>query len=572
MSQPPPPPSQPPSGPPGQGATPPPPPGQSGYGYPQTPPPPPGPPQQLSQQSEQPSPEQVSAAPTQIAQAPTQISAAPTQIAQAPTQIAMPGPGAPGAPGAPPGPPGAPPYGGQVPPAPPSGGKGKVIGIVAAAVAAVLAIGGGTWFFLQDDGKSSDKDSSAASTDDSGKDAEKKDQLPSEPIDGRLAWQAEEPAFDKKEISVDASGTWFVGDNVIRALPTGVTAYNARSGEVAWSLDLPRPKGCATAVTPSGNKIALLHGTYCDQVAAVDLTSGKKLWSHELPDVEKNDHKLTTTLAVSGDLVALKYGLDKGAGWKLSSGEELWQGTAQGDCALKGYAGGKQIITVLRCYGDDRVDLLRGLGPDGTTEWEWEAPPKVEVLQVFSQSPLLLGVRAGSASEITDVMRVEQGKLVKRISIDQQRFDLDCTILALQPCPGVLVDDAHLYVPSKAREASDDYGRVNEIVAIDLETGKPKWQVLPDGTGELEPIALQDGRLLAYQRGGISEPGKVLSFDLSSRQPTTLMRLPDEGKRHELLLSSRSTPHWHNNAFYLVLERFSKIYSSAQPPVIAFTE
>jgi len=570
MSQPPPPPNQPPPG--GFGAPQEP---SSSYGYPQQP----G--QQPEQQPGQQPPQAPPPPPNQPPQAPPPSYGYPQQPPGQPPQAPTPY-GYPQQPGQPYGQPpayGQPPVYGQ-PPAygqygqypthpmpgggiqPPggSGRKGRVLAVVAAIVAVVLIAGGGIWFLASGDDGTEAKGDTKGTTNGGTDGGDGKTGV----INAELAWKVEPPKVDKQDILTDVPGTWFVGKNIIKTTTTSTTAYDMKSGEVAWSIDMPRPKSCSAAHEMSGGKTVVQYGRRCEFVMGIDLATGKELWKKELPSEQGTSTEFNyTEMAVSGDIGAVSW-IGNAVGYDLATGKELWQQEEGAECRDRGYSGGAQLVAKLEC-GFGGQQKVQGVGPGGKKEWEWKAPNGIKVLKVLSTDPVVLGVNAGGESsiDITDLMLLSNsGKLQRKISITKDRHNLGCRGITLSGCPGTVVDGNTLYIASHPHQGDAEYGRTNEIIAFDLTTGKPKWLGEPTEEGLIVPVTVENGSLIAYEHPSYDKPGQVVTLDPENGKASPRMKMSADGVKQEYEMASGIDvyPYWNDGHFFLVSQKF---YASA---------
>ncbi|CAL9438561.1 hypothetical protein SUDANB106_02225 [Streptomyces sp. enrichment culture] len=449
---------------------------------------------------------------------------------------------------------------------PPGGGNKnvKILAVVAAVVAVLLVAGGGVWFLTKDDGgteaKKGDKgttqgaDGGSGDSGGSGGSGGEKGL-----IDAELAWTVDPPKVDKQDIIAEAPGTWFVGGNIVKATTSSTTAYDMKTGKVAWSIDMPRPKDCTAAFEMSEDRTVVQYGRRCEFVMGIDLAAGKKLWNKELPSKRDSSSEFSyTEMAVSGDIAAAAW-IGNAVGYDLSTGKELWQQEEGSDCKDRGYSGGAQLVAKLEC-GFGGSQKVQGVGPGGKKKWEWDVPDGIEVLKVLSTDPLVLGVNAGGESsiDITDVMVLsDSGKLQDKISIDKDRHELGCRGITLSNCPGTVVDGGTMYISSKPHQGGE-YGQTSEIIAFDLTTGKSKWLGEPTTGGRIVPVTVEDGSLLAYELPGYDKPGQVVTLDPKTGKPSPRMKLPESGVKQEYDMATGSDVHpfWKDGHFFLVNHRF----------------
>ncbi|QDQ12019.1 PQQ-binding-like beta-propeller repeat protein [Streptomyces spectabilis] len=584
MTQPPQPPNEPPQG--GFGAPQEPPSGgfgkapEPGYGYPQAPGTPPPPPQGQPGQAPYGYPQPPQA--PQVPQPPqTPPPAAPPQAPPAPPaygQPAAPAYGRPAAPAygqpAPPaygqqpgqGYPGQPQYGYPQPPtvsmqpqpAGPGGpggssGKKKQMTIIVAAVAAIaLIVGGGVIYASQK--KDDDKTTSAKKDDKGGKGGDKKD-LPSggpakekAPADtgAKVAFQVPAPAVPKDDVwSVE--GSWLTDDAVVKSGYQGkdkdhaLIAYDPSSGKEKWSIPLTG-ETCAvskeitkdgiTAVVAKDAK-ATKANKYpdCSQVSAINLKTGKKLWTK---DVANSGMKLEfEEITLSGSTIAAGSGTGgSGAAWDLS-GKLLWKPQIGDKCKDVGYAGGDQLVAVRKCgdYDDPKLKIQLLDPKSGDVKWSYPLAAGIDNAKIISTNPVVFGqdTEEITASGATDVFSLSNsGKLRARVKLEDGKYSHDCDVNKVYSCRAIAVGNDKLYVPTRQHDAGGSgYGFTNEIIGFSLATGKTTGDRADAGEdGEMFPLRMDGGNLLAYKGGGYNKGAKVVSLDGKSMKETTLLQTP----------------------------------------------
>ncbi|MGK5497772.1 outer membrane protein assembly factor BamB family protein, partial [Streptomyces sp. URMC 125] len=547
----------------------PPPPGQppaGGFGAPQDPPPPYGYPQQ---------PPAPAGQPPAYGQPPTYgYPQQPPGPAGQPPAYGQPPPyGYPQQPGRP-SPYGQPPYNqppyGQYPtqpmPAGGSGGGNKLMIVIAAVVAVLLVAGGGIWLLTSqggegDQAKGGDGGTSSGSANGgSGDGGSGGTGGTGEVIDAELAWEVGAPEVDKDDILTEVPGTWFVGNTVVKTTTTSTTAYDVETGKEAWSIEMPRPKSCTAPYEMSGDKTVVQYGRRCEFIMGVDLAGGKELWKKELPARRDSATEFDfTEMAVSGNTAAVSW-IGNAVGYDLTTGKELWQQEENSDCDDRGYAGGAQIVAKIEC-GFGGLQKVQGVGEGGRKTWEWEAPKGIDIRKVLSTDPVVLGVNAGGESsiDITDLMVLSKdGKLQRKISITKERHNLGCRGISLANCPGTVVDGNTLYMTSQPHQGDAEYGRTNEIIAFDLATGKPKWLGEPSDGGQIAPITVENGSLIAYELPDYEEPGQVVVLDPKTGKSSPRMKMPRDGLKDEYDMATGTdvVPYWKGNRLFLVNHKF----------------
>lgn len=560
-SVPPPPQGPPPQGPPPQG--PPPqepqygyphqaPPAQPGYGYPQAPP--------AGQVPDNPYAQPVPPGQNPYAQPVPQQPEQPQQQYGYPQQAPPPGQMAPGQmqPGQPPqyGYPQGPPQTVYTQPGGGQGGGGgnnKLLVIVAAVVAAVLVIGGGVWFATKGDGdKTPEAQKSSAGT--NGGASGGTNDKPQGVINAKVGWSktAERPPLD--EITARVPNTWFSGDTVVKTLPDSVKGYDIKGGAEKWSIPITG-KSCPASDDVSDNRVAIQFGANCELLMAVDISKGTKLWEVPLPIAPGSTAStfLYSTVAVSGDIAAISW-LHGYAGYKLSTHEQVWAPVPSSNCRDKSYAGGKQLVVSVECGKDVYV---RGI--DTTTyktTWSWQVSAGTELSSIVSTDPVVVGIGATN-SLMSDLMYLENGRQVGHTSLGnggyEGNYGIHCRIAGEGPCFNFAIVGTTLYTPTKLHkaESANSYGQVNEIAAIDLKTGSPLWTAKPDVEGETDVVAIENGKIIAYQKSGYSKPGGLYALDPVTHKNTPYMVFGDTQKTENEYLDTYSYRWLHNGHFFL---------------------
>ncbi|MGW7792249.1 outer membrane protein assembly factor BamB family protein [Streptomyces tricolor] len=541
MTQPPPPPPhQPPSQPPNQPPQPP----HPGYGYPPVPPPQPGygyPGAQQNPYAQQPPahPAPQPPAPGYGAQ-PHNPYAQPTQ----PMQAVQPGYGYPGQ--------GQPPTVPMQPqPAPGGGGRNNstLFIVVAAVVAIALIVGGGIWYAKSsgDDDKKNDTASSSGGTGGSnGKGSGGsgggggKEKVPSDPA-AKVLFQVPLPQTDD---TVVTSGSWLTDTVYAKSGIAEIVGYDPAKGTELWTLKLPGPICAAsghvtadgrTAITFQPKMPAKNSSAGCSQIAAIDLTAGKKLWTKS---INSGDYPITfQNVTVAQQTVAVGSS-DGGAAFDIDSGKALWQPKPDDTCYDAGYGGGSRLVAVRKCgeYGDRKLSIQTIDPKSGKVISEYKMPDGVEYAAVVSTDPLVIaadvGDAAGDGSGISDYFSIDAatGKLLARIPAPGDTYGGRCDgITRIEGCRQVVAGNGRLYLMTEPHDGKGDFSRTNEIVSFDLKTGKPTGQRAEAGDGyTLSPLRMDGGNLLAYNAPPYDKGGQVVSIDGGSFKATKLLENPAE--------------------------------------------
>ncbi|MCC5480060.1 outer membrane protein assembly factor BamB family protein [Streptomyces barringtoniae] len=535
MTQPPPPPpNQPPQqggfGPPSPQQPPQPPQPQPGYGYPQaaSAPQPPQPPQPgYGYPAQQPNPYgQQTPAYGQPPAAP--YGAQPQNPYAQPTQ---PGYGYPGQ---------SPAMPMQPQPGQSGGGRNNTVLfiVVAAVVAIALIVGGGIWYASSGgSGKKHDTASSSGGTggkDGSGGTGGGQEKVPADPA-GQLLFQAPMPTAND---IVRTVGSWLTDKAYVKTGVAEVSGYDPVRGTKLWTLKLPGPVCAASKHATAENRTAITYQPKwdtaktvagCTQIAAIDLDSGKKLWTQT---VKSGDYPVDyQNVTVAQHTVAVG-DTDGGAAFDIDSGKPLWLPKPGDDCYDAGYGGGAKLVAVRHCGDLDNGRLLiQNLDPkSGKVISEYRMDPGIDYASVVSTDPLVVAAEAGSDSQALDYFSIDNktGKLLAHISAPGKTYGGRCDGgTRIEDCKEIVVGGGKLYLATAEHDGNGEYSRTNEIVSFDLNTGKPTGQRAEAGDGyTLSPLRMDGSNLLAYKRPPYDKGGQVVSIDGGSFKQSKLLENP----------------------------------------------
>ena len=444
-------------------------------------------------------------------------------------------------------------------PQPGNDGRKKQLAIIVSAVTAIaLIIGGGVWYASTgtDNGKKTTADGNE------GKKGKNKDGKNGDDEDGsgngssggtekapadvrsRLAFQVPAPELPKGGTSVDTSGSWLTDTVYAKSGIAEIVGYDRAKGTEKWTIDLPGPVCSATPHVTDDNKTAVVHKPAmptkkdpqaCNQVALIDLEAGKKLWSKSgdsgtMP-ISFNNVTISGTTVAAGSTSG-------GVAWEIPSGKELWKPKLADSCYDAGYGGGEKLVAVRKCGPYDNRQLhIQTIDPKtGNVLSEYKMDEGISYAAIVSTNPLVVaadvGDSAGDGSGISDFFSIDNktGKLRRRISAPGDEYGARCdTIYKMEKCTGLTVGNDRIHIETEEHESGgDSYGRTNEVVALDLETGKQTGQRADAGDGyQITPLRMDGGNVIAYKRGPYDKGGQIVSIDGQTFEQTTLMENPD---------------------------------------------
>ncbi|MFC8007356.1 PQQ-binding-like beta-propeller repeat protein [Streptomyces olivaceus] len=565
----PPPPQGPPSGPPPQ----------PGYGYPQQP-----------GQPGQPGPYGQPGQPGPYNSGPYAQPQQPGPYGQQPGQPGYGYPQQPQYPGAP----GTPPPGG-------SGSrnpfKGKPALAIAAAVAALLVIGGSVWAVTSGGGDDEDKKPSVAGKSDDPKPSGSKGGAPVNPGDGsgdggedpedlnegrqageaKVLWYKSAP--DAPGSGADADGMWITDKAAVKAAYKQVFAYNVGDGKPAWDpVSFPEKICAATPEKTAADKVvvAYMSGSSdrakCNQLQEIDLATGAKGWTGKVDDGELFDSTLSLELTLSGNTMMIGRS-QSGTAYDVTSGKKLYDKKKYGDaCFPAGFAGSaEKLVQVASCGagGDKEHDEVQGLDPKtGKVLWTYPYEKGWRVERAYSVDPLVVY----ATNEDKKVWNISSftsgGKVLEQVGVDED-FAPECgwAIMErdLQGCTGVAVADNTLYLPTEATSGA------NEIVAIDLASGKEKWRAKSPEDESMVPLKAEGDQLIAYVQPSYDAGGQIVSIPTggNSHKPGKLLQNPQGVADIENSFYSKDID-WVDGRFYISSTRLTGKDDSKEKLMLAY--
>ncbi|MFF4491110.1 PQQ-binding-like beta-propeller repeat protein [Streptomyces sp. NPDC001544] len=474
-------------------------------------------------------------------QQPNPYAQQPNPYAQQPTAYGQPGYGYPGQPTMPM----------QPQPGQPGGGGRKrntsLVIVVSALAAIALIIGGGVWYAKSGGGDG--KKDTARATDGKGgtggTSSGGKEKVPADTASDVLF----KVPLPKANDTVVTSGSWITDKVYAKSGVARITGYDPGDGSELWTVALPGPVCAATNHVTSDGLTAVTFqprmpkkGSFegCSQVAAIDLNTGKKLWTKSVDSGDRAISLDNVTVAQGTVAVGSTSG---GAAFDITSGKVLWQPKPSDSCYDAGYGGGEKLVAVRKCSdGDSRQLHIQTIDPkSGKVISEYTMSEGIEYASVVSTDPLVVaadvGDSAGDGSGVSDYFSIDNrtGRLRTRIAAPSDSYGGRCDgITRVESCQGIVVGNDRLYVPTEEKEGSDKFSRTNEIVAFDLATGKQTGQRADAGDGyTIHPLRMDGGNLIAYKRPPYDKGGQIVSIAGGSFKETKLLENPATGPGRE---------------------------------------
>ncbi|GAA3804969.1 PQQ-binding-like beta-propeller repeat protein [Streptomyces coacervatus] len=477
------------------------------------------------------------------------------------------------------------PYGAQpgygYPPQPqypgsPGPSKGRAGLVIAAAVAALAVIGTAVYAVTSggdDDkkpvaGQSGDaKPSTSGSTGASGGSGGGSD--PEGLNSGRRAGEAKVLWYksppDAPGAGAEAPGMWITDKAAVKAAYKQVFAYDVADGKEAWGTVTFPQKICAVTQQKSADDkvvVAYESGTgqraKCDRLQQLDLNTGDKGWSATLTDGALFDSTVDITLSITGRTVLVGRS-QSGVAYDIDSGRKLFDKKKYGDaCFPTAFAGGSRLVSVSTCDagGAKEHDEIQVLDPTtGRAKWTQKFDKGWSVARTYSVDPLVVYSTNQDKKAWNISTFGSNGKFRSQVGFDEN-FAPQCGWALLERdltgCKGVAADANTLYLPTEATTGP------NEIVAVDLASGKEKWRVKSPADRSMLPVKVAGGRLVAYVQPSYDAGGQVVSIATtgSTHQPVKLLQNPQSTAAQEFALFSK-TFDWVDGRFYVSPTRIS---------------
>ncbi|MFR9673476.1 PQQ-binding-like beta-propeller repeat protein [Streptomyces sp. TR02-1] len=413
----------------------------------------------------------------------------------------------------------------------PPGGDNKVLVIVAAVVAVLLVVGGGVWFLAQDGGGSPDPQASSGgttsgSTGGGGTDTGGGDAPTG--TDGELLFTVDAPDVNE---STGVPGAWATDEFFVKSSIGKILAVRAADGSSAWEIPLDGPVCAASPHRSEDGRTAVVtresgaENADCNQMVVLDLDKGKKAWQKTIPG-DADVSSLGGGVTVARNTVAAAW-IGGAVAYSLDGGSPLWGGDWSGECRDEGYAGGAELVAVVRCGNlSDPEYRVQTLNPkNGKPVGEYTVPSGISSVHVLSTAPLVIGVGAGEY-HTTDIITVgDDHQLESKITLGD-RYEDPCRT-DTESCWTSAVSDDYVFLPTKSHDSSGDaIGQTNSVMAFDIHSGATKWKVDAGDGREILPFDVQDGKLLAYRTATYEDGGEIVEVDPASHQEKLRLRLP----------------------------------------------
>ena len=188
-------------------------------------------------------------------------------------------------------------------------------------------------------------------------------------------------------------GAWANGSSLIRVRVDEAVSYAAATGQPQWKLPVPGTDVACSVSGTSSASIALIgygqDSSTCDHVMAVDLATGRQLWSAQVQDPYGGPQP-TGLLAVAGGtgLIVTDDGI---AGVSAQSGKQQWTLAPPTDCSFQQLAASAGSAVVIAAC--DSSFYVTDINPaTGKQAWSrhLSEPSSGYQFQILSASPVVI--------------------------------------------------------------------------------------------------------------------------------------------------------------------------------------
>jgi outer membrane protein assembly factor BamB len=291
-------------------------------------------------------------------------------------------------------------------------------------------------------------------------------------------------------------GAWANGNSLIRVRVDEAVSYAATTGQPQWTLQVPGTGVACSVSGTSSTGIALISygqdSSTCDHVLAVDLATGRQLWSAQVQDPYGGPQP-TGLLAVAGGtgLILTDGGI---AGVGAQSGKQQWTLAAPTGCTFQQLAASAgSAVAIAAC---DASFYVTDIDPaTGKQAWRYHVaePSASYQFQILSASPVVIndnltGPRGTSTVRVFGTGgSVTSTFPVSGIPLDGGTVSLNTASTDGYGVPAVVADGMLVGTTTVT-------GSGGALVGYDLSSGQRQWlKTTPD---QVNDVALNGDELV----------------------------------------------------------------------------
>jgi outer membrane protein assembly factor BamB len=309
-----------------------------------------------------------------------------------------------------------------------------------------------------------------------------------------IAWAAP----DDSSSQLTTVGAWASGGSLIRVRVDEAVSYDAVTGARQWTLPMPGVDvACSASGTSSSSAIGLIaygqDSTTCDHVMAVNLATGRQVWSDPVQDPYSGSAPAGALAVAEGTAVVLT---DDGiAGVTAASGAHRWTLASPNNCTFQQLAAaGGSVVALAACDGSYEVVSVDPA--TGKAAWQYRVtePSDSYQFQILSASPIVINDDL-TGPRGTSTVRVfgPDGAVTSDFSVSGIPLGSGTVALDTGSTGGlgvpVAVTDGMLVGAANSNDSGDD-----AIVGYRLSDGARQWLV--DTPDEVNDVALSGNELV----------------------------------------------------------------------------
>jgi outer membrane protein assembly factor BamB len=223
--------------------------------------------------------------------------------------------------------------------------------------------------------------------------------------------------------TLTTQGVWLEAGMLIRVRTDQVTAYDAATGAVRWTWSVPGQNVVCTLSRGTAGSIGVLgyaaDSAPCSNLVAIDLNTGKQLWSAtpDTGDFDDRSSPLADFVAAAGNVVTVRS--DTGlTAYDARTGTQQWQTPSASNCPDEFVAAdANNVVAISACQ---QSYLVADLDPaSGRARWQTPVaePAANYQLGLLATDPVVIDDALPGARG-TDHLRVFTAQGQQRVTID----------------------------------------------------------------------------------------------------------------------------------------------------------